>query len=131
MDLAPGLFAELEIIVQECDTARAAAGETLPAVLSTPRLIALMESSAHAVVLPFFLEGQSSVGTMVNIRHLAATPVGMKVRFRAELLQVDGRRLHFRVEAWDEMEKIGEGEHERYIIDTQKFNDSLIKKQKG
>jgi fluoroacetyl-CoA thioesterase len=129
MDINPGLFAELEIIVQDNDTARAAAGETLPAVLSTPRLIALMESSAHAVILPFLLEGQSSVGTMVNIRHIAATPVGMKVRFRAELLQVDGKRLHFRVEAWDEIEKIGEGEHDRFIIDTQKFYDRLLKKQ--
>jgi fluoroacetyl-CoA thioesterase len=130
MNIKPGLVAELNLVVQESDTARAAAGERLPAVLSTPRLIAMMESTSHTAILPFLSEGQSSVGTAVNIRHLAATPVGMKVRFRAELLEIDGKRLLYRVEAWDEIEKIGEGEHERFIIDTQKFNDRLLKKQK-
>jgi fluoroacetyl-CoA thioesterase len=130
MNIKPGLVAELNLVVQESDTARAAAGERLPAVLSTPRMIAMMERTSHTAILPFLSEGQRSVGAAVNIRHLAATPVGMKVRFRAELLEIDGKRLLYRVEAWDEIEKIGEGEHERFIIDTQKFNDRLLKKQK-
>lgn len=130
MEIKPGLAAELNIVVQESDTARAAAGEMLPAVLSTPRMIAMMERTSHTAILPFLSEGQSSVGTMVNIRHLAATPMGMQVRFRAELLEVEGKRLRYRVEAWDEVELIGEGEHERFIIDTQKFNERVSKKQK-
>lgn len=125
MEICPGLTAETNLIVQESDTARSSGGETLPSVLSTPRMVALMESTAHKAILPFLEDGQSSVGTVVNVRHLAATPVGMAVRVRAELLSVEGRRLKYRVEAWDSVERIGEGEHERFIIDTQKFIQRL------
>lgn len=128
MPLEPGLVNELNLTVQMEDTARSSGGETLPPVLSTPRLISYMERASHQGILPFLNEGQTSVGTVVNIRHLAATPVGMQVRFRAELTQVDGRRLVFKVEAWDEVEKIGEGEHERFIIDSARFLDRLQKK---
>ncbi|NPV86605.1 MAG: thioesterase family protein [Anaerolineae bacterium] len=125
MEICSGLTAETNLVVQESDTARSSGDETLPPVLSTPRMVALMESTAHKAILPFLAEGQSSVGTVVNVRHLAATPVGMAVRVRAELLSVEGRRLKYRVEAWDAIEKIGEGEHERFIIDTQKFIQRL------
>jgi fluoroacetyl-CoA thioesterase len=90
-----------------------------------------MERTAHETILPYLPEGQTSVGAVVNIRHLAATPVGMTVRFRAELLEVDGRRLRFKVEAWDQIDKIGEGEHERFIIDRARFNDRLEKKRQA
>ena len=73
--------------------------------------------------------GQTTVGTDVSIRHLAATPVGMSVRARAELVHVDGRRLDFTVEAWDDAEKIGEGTHSRMIVDAARFGDRLAKKQ--
>ncbi len=131
MPLEPGLIGELSITVQESDTARASGEESLPPVFSTPRLIGLMERTAHATILPHLAEGQTSVGTLVHVRHLAATPVGMTVRFRAELLEVDRRRLRFKVEAWDEVEKIGEGEHERFVIDTARFTERLEQKRDG
>lgn len=128
MAIEPGLVGEDSMTVAEGDSARMSGGETLPPVLSTPRMIARLEQTAHSALLPYLPEGQSSVGTLVNVRHLAATPIGMQVRFRAELLEVDGRRLRFKVEAWDEVEKIGEGEHERFIIDCMRFNERLEKK---
>ena len=126
--LQPGVIGESDLIVRESDTARSSGGESLPLVFSTPRMISCMEQTAHASIFPLLPEGQSSVGIVVNIRHLAATPVGMRVRFHSELLEVDGRRLRFKVEAWDEWEKIGEGEHERFVIDTARFTDRLLKK---
>lgn len=129
MAIEPGLVNELTVTVQESDTARAVGGETLPPVLSTPRLVSLMESTAHQALLPHLQAGQGSVGMVVNIRHMAATPVGMEVRFRAELVEVDRRRLRFKVEAWDTVEKIAEGEHERFIIDQSRFDDRLAQKR--
>ena len=88
-----------------------------------------MERTAHEALIPFFSQGQTSVGSEVNIRHMAATPVGMQVRFRAELTSVDRRRMCFKVEAWDEVDKIGEGQHERFIIDEGRFYERLKVKQ--
>ena len=90
-------------------------------VFATPVMIGLMEEAACNAVHPALPAGQSTVGTMVNIRHLAATPVGMQVRGEALLTEIDGRRLVFQITAYDEREKIGEGEHERFIIDLDKF----------
>ncbi|MCX8023764.1 MAG: thioesterase family protein [Thermanaerothrix sp.] len=129
MRLQPGLSNELTITVQESDSTRALGDETLPVVLSTPRLIAYLEHTAHHTILTYLDEGQTSVGTWVNVRHLAATPLGMQVRFRAELIVVEGRRLRFRVEAWDEVEKVAEGEHERFIIDRARFEERLAQKR--
>lgn len=129
MPLEPGLVNETTIIIQENDTARASGGETLPPVLSTPRIISYLERTAHQSILPFLTEGQTSVGTIVNLRHLAASPVGMQVRFRSELVEVDRRRMMFVIEAWDEVEKIAEGEHERFIIDQSRFDERLAAKQ--
>jgi len=129
MALEPGLVGELEIVVSDKDTA-AAIGEqfALPAVLSTPQIVNLMETAAYTAMAPFLKEGQSSVGASINIKHLAATPIGMKVRFRAELVAMEGRRLTFKVEAWDEVEKVAEGEHGRFIIDIKRFNENFQKK---
>lgn len=129
LTLEPGLIGTKTIIVQDSDTARTSAGDNLPPVLSTPRLISLLESTAHTSILPFLSEGQSSVGSLVNVRHLTATPVGMEVRLQSELLEVDGRRLRFKVEAWDTVDKIAEGEHERFIIDKSRFAERLEKKR--
>ena len=131
MPIEPGLVGEYTITIEEKDTARSSGGESLPPVLSTPRMISLEERTAHETILPHLLEGQTSVGAVVNIRHLAATPVGMAVRIRAELVEVDGRRLRFKVEAWDALDKIGEGEHERFIIDRARFNERLEKKRQA
>ncbi len=128
MPLEPGLTHQLTLTVQVADTARASGGETLPPVLSTPRMIGMLERTAHQSVLPYLGEGQTTVGTLVNVKHLAATPVGMNVRFHSELLEVDRRRLRFKVEAWDEVEKIAEGEHERFIIDEARFTARLEEK---
>jgi fluoroacetyl-CoA thioesterase len=128
MPIEPGMIGELTLVVQESDTARASGGERLPLVFSTPRLIGLLERTAHTTILPQMEEGQSSVGMTVTVRHLAATPVGFNVRTRAEVLEVEGRRVRFKVEAWDEVEKIAEGEHERFIIDQARFADRVAKK---
>jgi len=131
MPVEVGMVNEVTMIVQESDTARHGGGETLPPVFSTPRLIGMLERTAHLLLLPHLAPGQSSVGTLVNVRHLAATPVGMQVRFRAEVLEVDRRRVRFKIEAWDAVEKIAEGEHERFIIDEAKFIARLEEKEKA
>lgn len=133
MAIEPGLTHEMKIVVEEQHTAAAVSDATgigqLAPVLSTPHLVSLMETTAHGVILPFLEHGQSGVGAMVHIRHMAATPVGMQVRIRAELLEVQGRRLLFKVEAWDEVEKIAEGKHERFIINWGRFMEGVEKKQ--
>jgi len=90
-------------------------------VFATPQLVALMELSAINAIRPYLSPGEGSVGTKVEISHLAATPVGMTVRAVATLTAVAGKKLTFTVEAYDDREKVGEGSHERYIIDTAKF----------
>jgi fluoroacetyl-CoA thioesterase len=127
MSLKPGLKGEISRVVTDSDTA-AAYGSGLVPVLSTPHLIALMERAAQSVVEPYLDDGQTAVGTRVDMRHLAATPVGMQVRVQAELLEVDGRRLRFHVEAWDELERVGEAEHERFIIDRARFLKRVAEK---
>lgn len=129
MALELGLVNEIQMIVEESDTARFSGGDQLPPVFATPRMISYMERTAHQAVLKYLNEGQTTVGTLVNVRHLGATPVGMQVRFRAELVEIDRRRLRFKVEAWDAVEKIGEGEHERFIIDRDRFDERLAQKQ--
>ncbi len=120
MSIEPGLRGEVSLVVGEEHTAaRFGAGGVR--VLGTPMMIGLMENAAFSALQKLLPEGQSSVGTRVDIRHLAATPVGMKVIATAELLEVDGRRLLFRVEARDERELIGEGQHERFIITLDRF----------
>jgi fluoroacetyl-CoA thioesterase len=120
VSIQPGLRGEVSLVVGEEHTAaRFGAGGVR--VLGTPMMIGLMENAAFSALQKLLPEGQSSVGTRVDIRHLAATPVGMKVTATAELLEVDGRRLLFRVEARDERELIGEGQHERFIITLDRF----------
>jgi len=85
-------------------------------VLGTPFMIGFLEMTARDSVLPFLDEGYDTVGTRVDVRHLAATPMGMKVTFRSELTAVEDRRLTFKVEAFDDKEKIGEGTHERALL---------------
>jgi predicted thioesterase len=120
MTLERGLVGEITHIVATSDTA-ATYGSGLVPVLSTPHLIALMEGAAQAAINPYLEAGETAVGTSIAMQHLAATPVGMTVRVRAELVEVDRRRLRFRIEAWDEAEKVGEADHERFVIDTARF----------
>ena len=102
----------------------------LPRVLATPVMILFMENAALAAIRPYLDEGESAVGTAIDVRHLAATPVGMKVRAKATLLESDGKRYLFSVEVWDEKEKIAEGRHERFVVpDMEKFLARAMKKR--
>ncbi|MCX6066214.1 MAG: thioesterase family protein [Chloroflexi bacterium] len=118
--LSTGLKAETEIIVTAADTA-ARWGSGLVPVYSTPALVGQMEHSAVLALTGQLAAGQTTVGARIDVRHLAPTAVGMKVRAVAELVEVEGRKLVFKVEAWDEVEKIGEALHERFIIDEARF----------
>jgi len=101
-------------------------------VLATPFLIGLLENAAAGVLIPHLPPGAATVGTMVEMRHLAATPVGMTVRARATLLEVDGRRFLFQVEAWDDRDKVAEGRHERAVVpNLAKFLDRVLRKGEG
>jgi fluoroacetyl-CoA thioesterase len=120
MTLSIGMRGEATTTVVHENTA-AAVGAGGVEVFGTPMMIALMENAAWQAVANALDEGQVTVGTHVNVSHLAATPLGQAVRATAELLAIDGRRLTFRVEAFDERQKIGEGQHERFIVDLQRF----------
>lgn len=119
-ELVAGLVGETEALVSEADTA-ARWGSGLVPVLGTPTLVALMEAAAVAALSEHLPIGQTSVGGRIDVRHIAATPVGMHVRARAELVQVEGRRLVFRVLAWDGVEQIGEATHERFVVNEERF----------
>ena len=119
-ELTPGLNAELTLTVTEADTA-AQWGSGLVPVFSTPALVGIMEAAAVKALEGHLPEGQTTVGGHIDVRHLAATPVGMQVRAQAELKSIDGRKLTFQIEARDEIEKIGEALHERFVIDKEKF----------
>lgn len=103
----------------------------LPPVLATPVMIMMMENAALNAIRPFLAPGESAVGTVVNVRHLAATPVGQIVRAEAEVTESDGRRIAFTVTARDEREEIGNGTHERMVIDLKRFDTRLAAKAAG
>ncbi len=115
MPLEPGQAATVERIVTRELTADAL-GNPGVTVFATPFVINLLEHAAHAVMVPHLAPGAATVGTGVDVRHLAATPPGMRVRATAVLRETDGRRCLFEVEAWDEVEKIAEGRHERFMV---------------
>jgi fluoroacetyl-CoA thioesterase len=120
MALTPGLTGEARTIVVHENTA-AFVGAGGVEVFGTPMMIALMENAAWRAVADSLEEGDVTVGTEVFVRHLAATPLGQQVRATAELVEIDGRRLVFKVEAYDEKRKIGEGQHERFIVSLERF----------
>lgn len=118
-----------ERIVEYAQTAESLESGLMP-VFGTPMMILMLEFTAQRSVQPFLKEGQSTVGTHVNVSHVAATPVGMKVKFESELIEADRRRLLFRVRAEDACGLIGEGTHERFIIDDAKFAAKAEEKKK-
>lgn len=99
-------------------------------VLGTPHMIGYMERTCRNAVLPFLEKGYDTVGTHVNIYHLAAAPMGMRVSFRAEVVSVEDRRINFKVEAFNDDEKIGEGTHQRAVINVARFAQKVQEKLK-
>jgi predicted thioesterase len=102
-------------------------------VLSTPSMISEMEETCRLLLKEYYLKDKEwdSVGTIVNIKHLAATPVGSKIKLNATVDSVDGRKVMFNVDAYDDLEKIGEGKHERFIINIPRFRSKFEDKKKN
>lgn len=128
MELKTGMTLKQSIVVTHEMTAAALKSGELE-VFSTPYMIALMENTALTCVAPYLDEGFGTVGTLVNVQHVAATPVGMEVTCEAELIEIDRRRLVFHVKAMDGAGIIGEGTHERFIIDSRRFMERAEQKK--
>lgn len=125
--LPAGLTGTAELVVGEQHTApRIGSGRIR--VLATPVMINLIEAAALAAVEQSLPEHHQSLGTHLDISHIAATPVGMRVRATAEVLRVDGRTIHFKVRAEDERELIGEGTHERVVVNLDRFDKRVQEK---
>ncbi len=117
-----GIKFSMERVVTQDMTARAMGSGTLD-VFATPAMIALIEETAWKSVAPHLESGMATVGTSLNIAHVAPTPVGMTVKCETELTEADGRRLVFSVKVSDECGEIGKGTHERFIINEEKFQN--------
>ncbi len=118
--LQEGIVGQQEMVVTEKDTAEALKSGTLK-VLATPAMIAFIEETAWKSVAPELEEGCATVGTSLNVKHMSATPVGMKVFCQTRLVEIEGRRLMFHVEVSDEKGNVGGGTHERFIVQSDKF----------
>jgi fluoroacetyl-CoA thioesterase len=127
MEIRPGLRGTAELVVGEEHTApRVGSGKVH--VLATPVMINLMEAAALAAIEHLLPAGHQSLGTRLDVRHIAATPVGMRVRAFAVVESVSGRTVRFRVEAHDEIDLIGDGTHERVMVNVAKFDARVQKK---
>ena len=130
LDLPAGLTGNAELVVGEQHTApRIGSGRIR--VLATPVMINLIEAAALAAVEQSLPENHQSLGTHLDVTHIAATPVGMKVRATAEVVRVEGRTIHFKVRAEDERELIGEGIHERVVVNVERFDERVNRKVRG
>jgi predicted thioesterase len=119
-DLEPGLTGYAEMVVGTNDTAPRVGSGRVP-VLATPRMIGIIEEAALNAAEHLLPEGKQSLGTHLDVSHIAATPVGMKVRAEARLVEVSGRRLLFEVSARDDIDLISEGRHERIVVTVASF----------
>jgi fluoroacetyl-CoA thioesterase len=128
IDMKVGSMNEAVVVVTEKNTALAMGSGTLP-VYATPAMGALMEKAAADMTEAALPEGWTSVGIRMDIQHTASTPIGIKVRAEAELTAVEGRKLVFRVAAFDKTEKIGSGIHERFAVQKEKFLDKALAKK--
>jgi fluoroacetyl-CoA thioesterase len=126
--MVPGLTGKSEMVVKEEDLV-SQLGNVPVAVLSTPKLIQLLEAAAVDAIRDFIPLDQVSLGTEVRMKHLSATPLGMKVTANALLKSVEKNRLLFLVDAYDEKEKVAEGEHERVLVSQEKFLQRVEKKK--
>ena len=130
MSVTVGLKGRAEALVTQANTAEAACSGALP-VFGTPFLCALMEEAAWKSIAPHLEAGQSTVGTRLDISHDSATPVGIKVWAESEVTQVDGRRIELKVAAYDEKGPIGQGTHQRFIVQDEKFLARAAAKKEG
>ena len=125
--LKVGLKGEAEILVGDAQTApRVGSGRVR--VLATPVMINMMEAAALDAIESLLPEGHQSLGTHLNVGHYAATPVGMTLRATAEVTKIDGRNIEFRVEAFDNKERIGDGTHARVVVNVERFDKRIQKK---
>ncbi len=120
MELKIGLRGKQMMMVEEDNTARAVGSGLLP-VFATPSMIAMMEAAAMNSLAAALDPEMSTVGTLLNVQHVAPTPIGMVVRAESELVAIDGKKLTFSVKAYDECGLIGEGTHERFIVNAERF----------
>jgi fluoroacetyl-CoA thioesterase len=125
--LRPGLRGEASLIVGEEHTAPRVGSGAIH-VLATPVMINVIEAAALAAVERLLPAGHQSLGTVLNVRHIAATPVGMRVTATATVERIDGRTIYFTVEARDERELIGDGTHERVVVNVEKFDQRVKRK---
>ena len=130
MSVTVGLKGRAEAVVNDGNTAQSACSGALP-VFGTPFMCALMEEASWKSIAPHLEEGQSTVGTRLEVSHDSATPVGMKVWAESEITQADGKRIVLKVAAYDEKGLIGQGTHERFIITNDRFLAKTAKKLEG
>ena len=127
MEITVGMKAQVSTLVEREDTALEVGSGSL-LVYATPCMVALMEGAACEAIVEALPEGKTSVGTALQINHLAGTPVGLEVYAEAEVTEVDGNTITFRVAAFDETGKIGEGTHKRAIVTSQRFLEKVYTK---
>ena len=127
MEITVGMKGKVSTLVEREDTAMEVGSGSL-LVYATPCMVALMEGAACEAIAEALPEGKTSVGTALQISHLAATPVGLEVYAEAEVIEVDGNTITFQVTAFDEAGKIGEGTHKRAIVTSQRFLDKVYAK---
>jgi fluoroacetyl-CoA thioesterase len=125
----PGMTHELKVRTQPEDSAQKFYPH-LPDVFATPFLAGLMERVSAELINMHLQAGEQSVGISMDLKHMAATPLGMEINVKTEVTAVEGRKLTFRLEAFDEVEKIGEATHERFVIQADKFNARVAEKAK-
>ena len=131
MALTPGTTHEITRTVTADQTADALGNKGVM-VFATPCVLTLVENACSAMVQPHLPAGAATVGTVVELKHLGATPLGMTVRARATLVETDGRRYVFTVEVWDDKERVAEARHERFVVnDLAKFLARAMKKAEG
>jgi fluoroacetyl-CoA thioesterase len=128
-ELKAGLTHEMERQVTE-DLSAQKVFPHVPNVYATRAMVGHFEEVCAEMVLPYLGEGEQTVGIGMKFSHIAATPIGMKVRFTAKLVEVEGKKLTFEVEGFDEVEKIGKATHDRFIINAEKFNSKIAAKGK-
>jgi predicted thioesterase len=128
--IPPETKGRFELVVESQHLANRFKDVILPPIFATPMMILVMENAALNAVREFLDPGETALGTKIDVRHIAATPVGHRVHAEAKVMKVEGARVEFRVVAWDETEEIGRGTHERMVVDLSRMSKRLAKKRR-